>query len=96
MIGLNIQVLNISRTICIIIIIMSSTWYGCVDDVPLQSTLASFDVKLILFDFRNIPSACKYSILILFQSHILKIVEKDYGNAEKNMKNATKRITQCK
>ena len=27
-----IQVHNISRTICIIIIIMSSAWYGCVDD----------------------------------------------------------------
>ena len=59
---------------------------AAIDDVPLRSTLVSFDVKQILFDFRNIPSACKYFILKIFQSHILKIVAKDYGSAEKNMK----------
>ena len=69
---------------------------AAVDDIPLRSILALFDVKQILFDFRNIPSACKYFILKIFQSHILKIVAKDYGNAEKNMKTITKRLTQCK
>ena len=58
-------------------------------------TLASFDVKLILFDSRNQTSAWKYFILKIFQSHILKIVAKYYGNAEKNMKTTTKRLTQC-
>ena len=89
-----IQAHNISRTICIIIIIMSSAWYGCVDDVPIRSTLALFDVKLILFDF--LPSACKYFILKMFQNNILKIIAKDYGNIEKIMKTTTKRLTQCK
>ena len=42
--------------------------------------LASFEVKQILFDFRNKPIACKYFIFKIFQSHILKIVAKDYGN----------------
>ena len=59
---------------------------AAVDDVSIRSTLASFDVKKILFDFRNIPSACKYFILKIFQSHILKIIAKNYGNAEKIMK----------
>ena len=63
---------------------------AAVDDVPIRSTLTSFDVKQILFDFRNIPSACKYFILRICQSHILKIVAKDYGNAEKNMETTTK------
>ena len=69
---------------------------AAVDDVPIRSTLASFDVKKFLFDFRNIPSACKYFILKIFQSHIFKIIAKDNGNAEKNMKTTTKRLTQCK
>ena len=63
-----IQVHNISRTICKIIIIMSSVWLAVDDDIPIRSTLALSDVKQILFDFRNIPSACKYFILKLFQS----------------------------
>ena len=66
------------------------------DDDPLRSTLALFDVKLILFDFLDMPSACKYFIFKMFQNHILKIIAKDYGNAEKNMKTTTKRLTQCK
>ena len=64
-----------------------------VDDVPLQSTLASFDVKQILFDFRYMPSVLKYFILKIFKSHILKIVAKDFGIAERNMKTTTKRLT---
>ena len=40
----------------------------------MTTTLASFDVKLILFDFRNQTSAWKYFILKIFQSHILKII----------------------
>ena len=69
---------------------------AAVDDVPIWSTLASFDVKKFLFDFRNIPSACKHFILKIFHSYILKIIAKYYGNAEKNMKTTTKRLTQCK
>ena len=66
------------------------------DDVSIRSTLASFDVKKILFDFRNIPSANKYFILKIVQSHILKIIAKNYGNAEKNMRKTTKRLTKRK
>ena len=65
-----IQAHNISRTICIIIIIMSSALYGCRWwRAIIRSTLASFDVKQILFDFRNTRSACKY-----WGDHLLALV----------------------
>ena len=43
-----IQVHNISRTISIIVIIMSMAWLAAIDVVPLRSTLALFDLKQIL------------------------------------------------
>ena len=55
------------------------------DEVLIRSTLASFDVKQMLFDFRNIPSANKYFILKIFQITFSKLLRKIMGNAEKNM-----------
>ena len=55
-----------------------------VDDVSIRSTLASFDVKQILFDFRNIPSACKYLILKIFQSHSKNYCERLWKRREKH------------